>query len=210
MPKQQQMLSLQQALDIAVRHHTAGRLPQAQSMYQQILQINPDQPVALHLLGVIAHQVEGNVTEVGLITKAVTIKPDYAEAHNNLGNVFNDLGRLEEAVASYHRALDLMPDYADAHNNLGLVLHALGKPDDAVAHYRQALAIKPDHAEADRNLNLVLQELGRSSELGTPDLNSNDANLNSTEAGAKKRFLRISDRDFSSRIFDFNNACLSG
>ena len=205
MPKQQQMLSLQQALDIAVRHHTAGRLPQAQSMYQQILQINPDQPVVLHLLGVIAHQVEGNDTAVGLITKAVTIKPDYAEAHNNLGNVFNDLGRLEEAVASYHRALDLMPDYADAHNNLGLVLHALGKPDDAVAHYRQALAIKPDHAEADRNLNLVLQELGRSSELGTPDLNSNDANLNSTEAGAKKRFLRISDRDFSSRIFDFNN-----
>ena len=112
MPKQQQMLSLQQALDIAVRHHTAGRLPQAQSMYQQILQINPDQPVALHLLGVIAHQVEGNDTAVGLITKAVTIKPDYAEAHNNLGNVFNDLGRLEEAVASYHRALDLMPDYA--------------------------------------------------------------------------------------------------
>ena len=56
-----------------------------------------------------------------------------------------------------------------------------------------------------RKSNLVLQELGRSSELGTPDLNSNDANLNSTEAGAKKRFLRISDRDFSSRIFDFNN-----
>jgi cephalosporin hydroxylase len=165
------MLSLQQALDIAVRHHTAGRLPQAQSMYRQILHINPNQPVALHLLGVITHQLEGNDNAVDLITKALTIKPDYAEAHNNLGNVFNDLGRLEEAAASYHRALDLMPDYVDAHTNL----------------------------------NLVLQELGRSSELGMPDLNSSDTNLNFTKAGTKKRFIRISDRDFSSKIFDFNN-----
>ena len=60
MPEQQQTLTIQQALDLAVQHHTAGRLPQAESIYNQILQSDPDQPVALHLLGVIAHQVGKN------------------------------------------------------------------------------------------------------------------------------------------------------
>ena len=57
MPEQQQTLTIQQGLDLAVQHHTAGRLPQAESIYKQILQSHPDQPVALHQLGVIANQV---------------------------------------------------------------------------------------------------------------------------------------------------------
>ena len=50
MPEQQQSLTIQQAIDLAVQHHNAGRLPEAENIYQQILQTNPDQPVALHLL----------------------------------------------------------------------------------------------------------------------------------------------------------------
>ena len=46
---------LQESIDLAVQHHNAGRLPEAESIYQQILQADPNQPVALHLLGVIAH-----------------------------------------------------------------------------------------------------------------------------------------------------------
>ena len=60
MAEQEQTLSLQQAIDLAVQHHNAGRLSEAESLYQQILQSNPSQPVALHLLGVIAHQVGKN------------------------------------------------------------------------------------------------------------------------------------------------------
>ena len=85
MPEQQQTLTIQQAIDLAVQHHNAGRLPQAESIYQQILQTDPNQPVALHLLGVIAHQTGKNDIAVDLITKALAIKPDLAEARSNLG-----------------------------------------------------------------------------------------------------------------------------
>ena len=54
---EQQTLTIQQSLDLAVQHHNEGRLPEAESIYQQILQVDSNQPVALHLLGVIAHQV---------------------------------------------------------------------------------------------------------------------------------------------------------
>ncbi len=92
---EQQTLTVQQALDVAVQHQKADRLPQAESIYQQILQAFPNQPVALNLLGVIAYQVGKFDQSVELITKAIDIKPDFAEAHSNLGNVLKELGRLE-------------------------------------------------------------------------------------------------------------------
>ena len=117
-PEQRSQI-IQQAIDRAVRHHSAGRLPEAERIYQQILKADPSQPDALHLLGVIAHQKGKNDVAVGLITKALAIKPDYANAHNNLGMTLQDLGKLDEAVASYLKAIAIKPDDAKAHNNLG-------------------------------------------------------------------------------------------
>ena len=91
MPEQQQTTTIGQALDLAIQHHTAGRLSEAESIYQQILENTPNHPVALHLLGVIAHQVGKNTIAVDLITKALASKPDYSEAHSNLGNLFREL-----------------------------------------------------------------------------------------------------------------------
>ena len=71
-----------QAIELAMQHQTAGRLPQAESIYQQILQADPNQPDALRLLGVIAHQAGKSNIAVDLITQALAIKPDYAEAHH--------------------------------------------------------------------------------------------------------------------------------
>ena len=144
-----------------MQHYTAGRLPEANSIYQQILRLDPNQPVALLLLGLIAHQAGKHDTAVDLIMKALAIKPDYAEAHNNLGIVFKELGKLDVAAASYHKALAIKPDYAEAHNNLGNALHDLGKLGEAAASYHKALAIKPDYAKAHSNLGNALHDLGK-------------------------------------------------
>ena len=52
----QQQLTIQQALDLAVKHHQAGDLPKAENIYQQILKDRPNHAKALHLLGVVAFQ----------------------------------------------------------------------------------------------------------------------------------------------------------
>ena len=157
----QQTPAIQQSLALAVRHHNSGDLLKAEGIYQQILQADPNQPVALHLLGVIAHQMGKPDIAVDLITKATAIKPDYAEAHSNLGAALRNLGKLDEAMASYHKAIAIKPDYAEAHNNLGNAFKDLGKLDEAVASYRKAIAVKPDYAEAQYNLGLALRNLGK-------------------------------------------------
>ena len=79
-PKSQQTMTIDQAIDLGVLHHNAGDLPKAKTIYQQILQAEPNQPAALHLLGVIAHQAGENDIAVELIGKALAIIPDYADA----------------------------------------------------------------------------------------------------------------------------------
>ena len=41
---EQQTLTIQQFLDLAMQHHLAERLPEAESIYRQILNADPDHP----------------------------------------------------------------------------------------------------------------------------------------------------------------------
>ena len=105
---EQQEPTPQETLNLAMRHHTAGHLPEAETIYQQILRTEPNHPDALHLLGVVSHQAGKNDRAVDLITKALAIKPGFAEAHNNFGHALEKLGRLDEAGGA------LMITYPDA------------------------------------------------------------------------------------------------
>ena len=154
-------VTLKDAIDLALRHHNAGDLETARNIYQKILQQEPDQPVALHFLGVLAHQVDRNDVAVDLIGRAVANRPDYAEAHGNLGLALHALGRLDEAVASYEAALAIKPDFAECLYNLGNALHERGNQDEAVASYEKALSLNPDFAEAYDNLGNALRDQGK-------------------------------------------------
>ena len=51
--------------------------------------------------------------------KALSIKPDYAEAYTNMGNVLREQGKLDEAIEAT-TALAIKPDYAEAYTNMGV------------------------------------------------------------------------------------------
>ncbi|MFP6749915.1 MAG: tetratricopeptide repeat protein, partial [Alphaproteobacteria bacterium] len=94
----------QQALELAIRHYTAGDLAKAEEACQRILEADPNQPVALQMLGVIALQFGQNDVAAKYIIKAIAAKPGDAEAHSNLGLALQKLGRLDESAASYRKA----------------------------------------------------------------------------------------------------------
>ncbi len=130
-------------------------MQQAETIYRQVLDINPNHADVNHLLGVLLGEVGNYAQAVELISRAIAMAPDQPLYHYNLGNVFRDLGRLEEAVASYRKALAIEPDFAMAHNNLGNVFRDLGRLEEAVASYRETLAIEPDFAMAHRNMATI-------------------------------------------------------
>jgi len=158
---QHQNLTVQQAIDLAVQHHVAGELSKAERIYQQILQTDPNQPVALNLLGVVAQQSGKNEAAVDLIGKSIANKPDYRDAHFNLGISLQALGNLDAAVDSYRRAIAVDANYGNAHYNLGICRQMQGDLDGAAASYQKALLITPDSATAQNNLSVVYAEQGK-------------------------------------------------
>ena len=78
----------------------------------------------------------------------ITLKPDYAKAHNNLGILLKEQGRIKEAEASYAQAIKLKPDYAEAYYNLGVLLQEEERLDEAETSYNHALTLKPDFTDA--------------------------------------------------------------
>ncbi len=147
--------------NVAVRHHQAGRLNEAERLYRQILQVHPRHPDTLHFLGVLAHQVGRHDSAVDLISQAIAQGGRVPVFQNNLGNALQALGKFEEAATSYRWALSHKPDYAAAHYNLGVSLQAQGKLEEAVGSYGRALSLRPDYAEAHGNLGNALQAQGK-------------------------------------------------
>lgn len=151
-------------IDAGIRLHLAGQLGDAQRHYQEVLRLNPNDPDALHLLGVIARDTGNPEQAIALIGQAIGILPGEASFHSNLGMAYRQGGRLDEAMACYEKALALNPGHAEALNNLGNLRTTLNRLPQAIDCFQRAIAAKPAFAEAHFNLGHVFQTLQRNEE----------------------------------------------
>ena len=149
-------VTIDQALDIAIGHHEAGRLADAEGIYRQILALFPDQAGAWHWMGLRACEAGHLQVAIELIGRAIGINPAVVAFHCNLGEVYRRAGRWEQAIASLRRAIELAPGLAAAHNNLGVTLFQSGRADEAIEAHRRAIELEPDHAEAHNHLGNAL------------------------------------------------------
>ena len=154
------MPSIPQVLDEAMKHHRAGILAQAEQLYHQVLEIDPNHVDALHLLGLTCAQLGQREQAAEFLGRAVQIRPDFAEAQNSLGTLLEKQGKLEEAAHRYRQARALQPELAHVHNNLGQVLASQGRLTEARACFEQALRLHGDFAKARHNLVHALTRQG--------------------------------------------------
>ncbi|OWK34714.1 TPR repeat protein [Fimbriiglobus ruber] len=139
-------------------------MQEAAAIYQLVLAREPNQPDALHLLGVVSHQQGDHTAAVNLIGKALSQRPSVAAYHCNLGEALRGLGRLAEAEASCRTALNLQPVYPEASHNLGVILFRQRRWSDAETNLRAALQSRPDFVPSLAALADTLREQGRISD----------------------------------------------
>jgi len=154
-------ISIPQALQIAIEHHGAGRLPEAESIYRQVLAVEPRNPDALHLLGLISTAGGNYPVAIDLISRAIAIGPPNPAYFGNFGETLRLAGRNEEALDACRRAVALNPNFAGPYNSIGLILFQQGQVDQAIAAYRRALEIQPAFPEALSNLGDALAKTGQ-------------------------------------------------
>lgn len=149
----------EQTFAAAMAHHRGGRLIEAERLCRSVCDIDPKNARAFHLLGVIAHQLKR--PDAGLLVgRAVTLDPDFAEAHNDRGVILAANGLIADALLCFERAVALNPGYAEARNNLGRGFRSLGRLDEALLQFELVLKSTPDSPVAHFNLASALELAG--------------------------------------------------
>ncbi|MFL6726116.1 MAG: tetratricopeptide repeat-containing sulfotransferase family protein [Sphingomicrobium sp.] len=138
-------------------HHQSGRIDEAEAIYLRLLKTVPNQPNALHLLGLIETHRGNPARGVELISEALPALEKAAQVHFDLGGALRMCGRRDDAIERFREALALKADYVEAHVALGSALGEMGNFEAAVSHCRTAIAIDPTSLTARLTLAAALQ-----------------------------------------------------
>ncbi len=152
---------IQNTLRSAVELHQAGHLARAAALYERVLELDPENAEAMHLLGVVHHQQGDQQKAIALVSRSVALRPNAPGYHANLAEVYRTIGEYEKAVGSCRTALALRPNYPEALCNLGLSLSRIGRAEEAIGHLKRAIELDPSMPAAQNNLGNVLRGLGR-------------------------------------------------
>lgn len=146
---------LVRAIEVAFAHQNAGRLQEAEGIYEQVLAMDGANFNALHLLGVLYHQRGEHARGAEKIEAALRVDDASVPAHGNLGECFRAMGRNGDARRCFEKALALQPGWAPAAYNLGNLLQAESNFSAAKACYENALRAQPADIEAKYQLGNV-------------------------------------------------------
>lgn len=136
------------ALAVAVPNHRAGRLDAAEPIYRALLRRNPDDPSALHLLGLLLLDRHDPAGSIALISRSLELRPETPSAFADLARAQRLAGDAAAAVQSARRAVSLDPAQPDAHVQLGCALILTQDYTEAAEVLRRGTALGPRSVEA--------------------------------------------------------------
>lgn len=147
--------AVQQLLAAARDEFIKGNFSGAERLYQEFIELYPDNVVALANLGV-AQFRQGKLTAAQLaLERAVKGSPEDSFSLTTLGAVMIEQGRAEEALGYLERSNQVKPDDAITLNYMGVAASQLNQFGKAEQSLRSAIKAKPDYAEAHFNLAVI-------------------------------------------------------
>ena len=142
----------------------AGRLDAAEGAWRAILARRPDDPEALHLLGIILARTGRREEGMALLDRSIAGAPRNAAFLNNRALVLSESGRLDEAERDLRSALQVEPRFVAGLVHIGSILRRRGRLEEATAAFRRALALDARSADAQVGLGNVLHARGAAAE----------------------------------------------
>jgi tetratricopeptide (TPR) repeat protein len=119
--------------------------PKAEPNFREALKLAPDQPQVLNYLGYSWVDMNMNLDEaLGMIQKAVDLRPSDGYIVDSLGWAFYKLGRFDQAVTELERAVSLKPDDPVLNDHLGDAYWRVGRKLEATFQWSHARDLKPE------------------------------------------------------------------
>ncbi len=147
-------------MELAVQHHQAERLREAEAAYRAVLAAEPTCADAIHGLAILHWQL-GRLDEAQrLVLQAINIDPTIWRYHLTHGLLASAAAATAEAAAAFQTACDLRPESVEAWTGLAAALQALGQFAAAATAYREAHALAPRDIAIRNSLGVALDAAG--------------------------------------------------
>ena len=144
---------------LAVTLTELGKLDEAIRIYQEFLNLQPDNPeISCHLGNV--YRKQGNLDKaINAYRKAININSKYLGAYINLANTLIQHKQLEEAIQVCHQAIELKPEKSTSYRILGNAQFKVQDYESAYISYHKAIELEPETATNYRCLgNLQMRQ----------------------------------------------------
>ncbi len=152
------------ALEEGIALQREGRLADAERRYREILKRRPDDPGALHYLGLLNYQRGSLDAAEDLIGRSLKLSPGRADAWSDLGAVKLKAHKPDDAIRLLSRALELDGNHLDALNNLAEALGELARFDQAAVILRRLARLRPWSARVMASLGQATFHCGKVTE----------------------------------------------
>jgi tetratricopeptide (TPR) repeat protein len=146
-------------LDNVMDLYSSGHIKESLSAVNLMIKDHPNEPILFNISGACFSSIGPIDSAIQAFKKAISLKPEYSEAHYNLGVVFQKKSQNDDAYNCYEKAIKINHAYPQAHNNLGMIDLKRRKLDAAVKSFEWAIAYSPNYVEAQNNLGAAFQEL---------------------------------------------------
>ncbi len=152
---------LESKLKKALNYQLSGQATLAGKIYDEILCMEPAQPDALHLKGIIAYEREEFEKAEALIIKAIHGNPGMPDYYQSLGTVLKAHGKTGQAISAFLAGLNLNPDNADVWYETGRLFEKTGSTKKALFCFNEALEKDKNHLKSIFKLANAFRENGR-------------------------------------------------
>ncbi|HEX2581904.1 MAG TPA: tetratricopeptide repeat protein [Dongiaceae bacterium] len=121
------------------------RWPEAEKDFLTALQLMPDEPYVLNYLAYSWTERKQNLDKaLGMLEKAVALRPEEGFIVDSLGWVYLQMGHVEKAVPLLERAVQLAPADATLNDHLGDAYWRAGRKNEARFQWQRALISNPE------------------------------------------------------------------
>ncbi|MEI2383944.1 tetratricopeptide repeat protein [Breoghania sp. JC706] len=138
------------------------RWPEAEADFQKALELYPDQPMVLNYLGYSWVDKGMHLDKaLGMIEKAVELRPSDGYIVDSLGWAYFKLGRYDDAVKELERAVELRPQDPVLNDHLGDAYWKVGRKLEATFQWNHARDLDPEPEELatiERKLKVGLEK----------------------------------------------------
>jgi predicted TPR repeat methyltransferase len=153
--------SIQALILEAQDDHRAGRLDEAEKKYLSVLRDHPNDPDALHFLGMLYFRKGERQRAIDLVRRSLESVESNPHAWNNLGNMLLATSQPEAAADAFEKATKYGDQLVHMWYNRAICLRRLRRYDEAIQCFLKTIELEPEATPVFERFGIMLYSLRR-------------------------------------------------